>query len=208
MVRTNAYVWAKKWQGRTEPVNAFARTLVRRLGVGRNRRILDIGCGNGTDSLLFARYGFSVTAIDFSESGIAALQMHAKEWGLKQVEAQLHDLSKPLRYADCSFDVIYAHLSLHYFDDRTTRKIVSEIYRVLKPNGIFFIKCKSVEDALYGIGEKVGPDMYRLGHVRHFFTKEYLRSLLDRFGILDLRKTSSFFHAKKSAFVQAICRKT
>ena len=41
-------------------------------------------------------------------------------------------------YADESFDVVYGNLCLHYYDDETTKQIVVESLRVLKPGGRFF----------------------------------------------------------------------
>ncbi len=207
MARTNEQVWAGKWKGRKEPVNAFAKTLVRRSGSGNNRKLLDVGCGNGMDSLFFARQGFRVTALDFSPSGIEELRRAIRTFETANIEAELHDISKKFSYPDGSFDVIYAHLSLHYFEDALTRKIFCEMKRLLKAKGTFFVKCKSVDDCLYGEGEKVGPDMYRSGHTRHFFRFEYLRSMLDGFMLKDIRKTSSSYHGKKSAFVQAVAVK-
>ncbi len=206
MVRTNKQVWRKKWNDRREPVNAFARTVLRRLGDGRGRTLLDVGCGIGRDSVFFATNGYRVTATDFSESGIAALEAGKQRRGLN-MRTMLHDTSKRFPFPDGSFDIIYAHLSLHYFDDRSTRKVFAEMHRLLRKGGMFFVKCKSTDDAYYGKGDRVGPDTFRHGHVRHFFTKNYMTSVLQDFDILSLRRSSSFFHGKTSGFVAAIAKK-
>lgn len=203
---TNRQVWKNKWRGRTEPVNAFAKTLVRRMGKGRGRKILDIGCGNGTDSLYFSRSGFAVTATDFSESGIETLRSSAVANGLS-VTSLLHDTAKKFPFPDATFNAVYAHLALHYFDDAVTRRVFADVQRLLKPNGYFFVKCKSVDDSFYGKGTKVGPDTYRSDHTRHFFSADYMREMLEGFHILSLRRSSSFFHGKRSAFIAAIARK-
>lgn len=205
-MRTNKQVWRDGWKGRSEPVNALAKTVVRRMRENKGRKLLDVGCGNGTDSLFLARHGFAVTATDFSKSGIDALRSEARRKGAA-VEAKLHDTAKKFPFPDASFDVIYAHLALHYFDDRTTRRVFSEMRRLLKRGGFFFVKCKSTKDCLYGVGDTVGPDMFRLGHVRHFFTPQYLREMLGDFAILSLRSSTSSYHGKTSGFVQATVRK-
>lgn len=44
--------------------------------------------------------------------------------------------------------------------------------------------CKSTDDRLYGQGDEIEADMYELdGHVRHFFSKEYTRALLNEAGL-------------------------
>ena len=199
-------MWRKKWESRTEPVNLFAKSLIRRLGKGRGRTVLDVGCGNGVDSLYFAARGYRVTATDFSESGIEALDRLAREKKLKIV-SKLHDTSKKFPLKDGSFDIVYAHLALHYFDDATTRKVFAEMRRLLRKGGLLFVKCKSTKDCLYGKGERIGPDIFREGHVRHFFTPEYMKEMLGGFTILSLRTSSSAYHGKTSAFVSAVARK-
>lgn len=202
--RTNKEAWKNKWQGRTEPVNEFAGAVVQ--AVPDKGSLLDVGCGNGTDSMFFAENGFTVTAVDFSESGIDALNGAAKERGLS-IASSVGDISKTLPYNDNSFDVVYAHLSLHYFDDETTKRVFAEMHRVLKKGGHFFVKCKSVDDPLYGVGEEVGPDMYLSDHTRHFFSLDYLKSLLGDFAVFTSTRSSSAYHGKTSKFVQAVAQK-
>jgi ubiquinone/menaquinone biosynthesis C-methylase UbiE len=107
-----------------------------------------------------------------------------------------------------SFDIIYAHLSLHYFDDNATTQIFNKLYSVLKKDGLIFIKCKSTDDALYGVGEEVAPDMfYKDNHVRHFFSKEYMKEKLAKFHLIKIRKTSSVYRYYKSSYIEAIATK-
>jgi hypothetical protein len=78
----------------------------------------------------------------------------------------------------------------------------------LKKDGVIFIKCKSIEDALYGQGEKVGEDMYKQGHLRHFFSEDYIKEKLSNFKILEAKKTSSVYHQYESNFIEAVGTKT
>ncbi len=205
MKPTNRAVWRRKWEGRRDPVNTFAKGLLRRLGKGKGRTLLDVGCGNGVDSLYFAARGYRVVSTDFSESGIAALDALAAKKQLK-IRSLLHDTAKKFPFRDGSFDIVYAHLALHYFDDATTRKVFAEMRRLLRKGGLFFVKCKSTKDCLYGAGEEIGPDIFREGHVRHFFTPAYMKEMLRDFNILSLRTSSSSYHGKTSAFVSAVAK--
>lgn len=49
----------------------------------RNKKVLEIGCGIGTDTISFARYGASVTAIDLSEKSLAIARERARVYGLE-----------------------------------------------------------------------------------------------------------------------------
>jgi len=207
MSSSNRQVWQDKWHSRTEPINDFAKQLVSELGEGKSRKLLDLGCGNGMDTLYFAEQGYNVTAVDVSESGIKMLQERLDEASLPNIFAVLHDISQPLAYPSSSFDVVYAHLSLHYFDDETTRQIIQNIHQLLATNGMFFIRCKSVDDPLYGKGENEGEDMFRSDHLRHFFREEYMRSILENFEILSLDSSESSYHGKTSAFLSVVAKK-
>ncbi len=199
--------WKTKWDERgIESPNNFARRCFSQIKNKDFKTLLDIGCGAGRDSLYFARNGLNVTAIDFSEGGHVKLRKFIEEKNIKNITPILRDIRK-IDFKDNSFDVIYAHLSLHYFDDATTTQIFGELYRILKSEGLIFIKCKSTEDELCGQGERVGENMYVKGHLRHFFSKEYMKAKLEKFKILKIRKTSSVYHQYKSAFIEAVATK-
>lgn len=203
--------WKTKWDEReTKSVNRFAKkafSFVRDLKKDwHGLTLLDLGCGDGKDSLYFARNGFHVTSVDFSESGIQRLRNAALKGGFTHVTAVQEDLRK-IHFKENSFDVIYAHLSLHYFDDVTTTQLFDRLSTFLKEGGLIFVKCKSTDDSLYGVGEKVGKDMYIKNHLRHFFSKGYMVEKMRMFKILNVRKTSSVYHAYKSAFIEAIATK-
>lgn len=71
------------------------------------------------------------------------------------------------------------------------------------------MKCKSIDDPLYNKGKRIETDIYELeGHIRHFFSKEYLSKKLCKFEIVKISKTSSTYHSYKSKFVEAIAKKT
>jgi len=102
---------------------------------------------------------------------------------------------------------VYAHLSIHYFDDKTTRAIIEEIDRILKPGGVLCIKCKSVDDPLFGLGEEVGTNMFFKEYIRHFFSKEYMAEIISSFEILEIEKSSHDYWSRPSAFIEAIALK-
>ena len=51
----------------------------------------------------------------------------------ERVDLRTLDVLMPFEIDDASLDVVYAHLILHYFDNDTMKRIISEISRVLKP---------------------------------------------------------------------------
>ncbi len=194
--------WDKKWKGRElESANNFAKRVCVFLKDKKAKTVLDLGSGKGKDSIYFFRKGYDVTALDFSEEALCGIKKCIPE--IKCIKKDLSEID----FKNNSFDVIYAHLSLHYFDDKNTKKLFENIFKILKPGGYFFVKCKSIDDALYGQGKQVGQDMFEKKHIRHFFSKEYMNEVLEDFEVIKIRKTSSVYHHYKSSFVEAFTKK-
>ena len=210
MIPDQHAIWDQGWRGQRSAPTAFARRALAQAVALRGDgplAIVEFGCGTGEDALRCARRGHRVTALDFSSSAIAQTWAAARAAGLTTLVARQLDYSRlPLPFADATFDLAYSHLGLHYFADDLTTAIVAEIRRIVRPGGVFAMRCKSTADPLYGQGEQLAERIYsRNGHVRHFYTKEYLAEKLAAFDILTLRRSSSARH--QSAYVEAIARR-
>jgi len=108
----------------------FAEEVGRQISQGS--KILELGCGEGNDSVYFAEHGHTVLATDFSD---VAIEQNIKRWAHPNLFFKAQDMSHAFQFENKSFDVVYARLSLHYFTNETTRDIFREIARVLKPGG-------------------------------------------------------------------------
>jgi SAM-dependent methyltransferase len=173
-------IWERSWRRETSregdaPVSAFA--VDTDAALPRGSTLLELGCGPAADSAFFARARHRVIATDFSAAAVAGgYRRYGGEAGPAFV---LLDTATPLPFRDAAFDAVYARLTLHYFPDAVTRAVFREIGRVLRPGGTLAFLCKSTSDPLYGQGEKVESDMYRLrGKVRHFFSEAYAQDCL------------------------------
>ncbi|MSR86592.1 class I SAM-dependent methyltransferase [Candidatus Peribacteria bacterium] len=197
--------WSKKYPVKTQGVHPFAKAMFKRLPK-KPGKLLDLGCGYGDDALYFARRGWNVTGLDFSAESMRRLRKRLEKKNVAVVPVQ-HDIKKRLPFPDNSFDALFAHLSVHYFDDTTTERIFTEMRRVLRKGGLLFVKCKSVDDALYGKGKRIGSDTYKSDHVRHFFSADYMREKLRHCEIKNIRKSSGIYDTHKSAFVEAFAKK-
>lgn len=133
----------------------FAEQVVSFLPSGGS--LLDLGAGQGQDSIYFAQGGYSVTCTDIEQSALDKAKLKADGLPIEFLQV---DATKSLPFENESFDVVYAHLSLHYFDDATTRAAFKDIYRVLKPGGIFAFFVNSTSDPEYGTGERLEEDFY------------------------------------------------
>jgi ubiquinone/menaquinone biosynthesis C-methylase UbiE len=184
----------------------FAEEVNRAIPAGSS--VLELGCGEGNDSIYLAGAGHAVVATDFSD---VVIKQNRQRYSRPHLQFEVQDIGVPLKFEAGSFDVVYARLSLHYFPDKTTREIFKEIKRVLKPGGSLHFMCKATGDTIYGQGEKLEPDMYELDvHVRHFFSEAYVHTLLDETG-LDLESLGlgeEMVYDRRSAFVKVAAIKS
>lgn len=136
----------------------------------KESNIIDLGCGNGGDTLYLGEKGYKVIACDYSEEALKTVNKF-----LPEVETMIIDISKTLPFEDESIEIMIADLSMHYFNEETTKNIVKEIKRVLKANGYLIARVNSVNDINYGAGsgEEIEENFYltQSGHKR-FFDRE------------------------------------
>jgi SAM-dependent methyltransferase len=97
----------------------------------RGRRVLEVGCGAGTDLIRFARGGAIPTGIDLAASSIALARRNFSLEGLR-AELLVAD-GEQLPFAARRFDLVYAHGVVQYTTDAGA--LVDECRRVLKPGG-------------------------------------------------------------------------
>ena len=82
------------------------------IGNVENKKLLDIGCGNGEMSMYFARRGAVVTSIDFSETAVKNTLANADLHGVK-VDAFVLDASD-INVLKTKFDIIIGKFILHH----------------------------------------------------------------------------------------------
>ncbi|MCP4417371.1 MAG: methyltransferase domain-containing protein, partial [Chloroflexi bacterium] len=98
-------------------------------------RILDLGGGNGLDSVPLVKDGFTAVVIDFSQEMVAQGQKLAKQEQISdKIEFQIGDATQ-LTYNQPEFDIILYHNVLQYVDDGTA--VLQKIHKILHPDGIF-----------------------------------------------------------------------
>ena len=140
----------------------FAETV--RDHIPKAGKLLDLGAGLGQDSIFFNELGYEVTSTDLNVDRLQEL-VH------DEFEVRVVDLRQLLPFSDAHFDIVYAHVSLHYFDEQVTRQIFDEIYRVLKPGGVVAFFTNSIDDPEYGTGVHIEPDYYEIdGTPKRYFS--------------------------------------
>jgi SAM-dependent methyltransferase len=98
----------------------------------RGRRLLEVGCGIGTDLVRFARGGALVTGVDLSATAIDLARRNLELHGLTAQDLRVAN-GEELPFPDASFDVVYAHGVVQYTADAA--RLIHECHRVLRPGG-------------------------------------------------------------------------
>jgi SAM-dependent methyltransferase len=97
----------------------------------RGQRLLEIGCGIGTDLARFAAGGAHVTGLDLSQT---AIDLATKNFAARHLTGDLRvGDGEAVPFPDASFDVVYGHGVLQYA--ASPERIIAEAHRVLRPGG-------------------------------------------------------------------------
>ncbi len=122
----------------TEP-NAFLVETVRTLRPGK---ALDIGIGEGRNSIFLAQQGWEVTGVDLSDVGIAKANEHARRIGVR-VNAKVQDISR-FELGAGQWDLVCL---LYFVIDESMNNLHQRIHASLKPGGLVIVE---------GVGLKPG----------------------------------------------------
>lgn len=106
-------------------------SMISHLKKAPHNKLLEVGCGMGTDSLVLTKNGFDVIGIDLSSAhlGLATklFRLFAKKGSFMKGNAEI------LPFPDDSFGCVYSYGVLHHTPN--TERSIKEIFRVLSPNG-------------------------------------------------------------------------
>ncbi len=99
----------------------------------RGKKLLGLASGGGQQMPIFAACGAECTVLDYSLSQLESERMVAAREGY-EIEIIRADMTKPLPFADGSFDIIFHPVSNCYVKE--VRPIWRECYRILKKGGV------------------------------------------------------------------------
>ncbi len=108
-------------------------------------RILDAGCGGGRNIFWFMQNGFDVSAIDVDEDVVGELQKLADRIAPQLSPGNIKTATlESIPFPDEGFDWVICNTVLHFADDRVRfDRWLAELWRVLKPGGMFFARLAS-----------------------------------------------------------------
>ena len=116
-------------------LEGWQKLIKSQIGGATGLKVLDTGCGPAFFTIILARAGYQVTAIDGSSGMLEKARKNIAEYGVTAeiMEMDCHDLSFP----DNTFDLIVSRNVTHALRDH--KRVYQEWKRVLKPGGVLLI---------------------------------------------------------------------
>jgi tellurite methyltransferase len=162
--------------------------------------ILDVGCGVGRHCIFLGAQGFRMAGIDISPTGVARASAACSARGIR-FEGRVGDMVG-LPWSDSSFDAALSIATIHHHLRADVQKALDEVWRVLKPGGMFLVDFPNTNTLDYErmraettSGHQTEPECNTFVDVRpepedidgylphHFCDEADLQDLLRRFAI-------------------------
>ncbi len=168
--------------------------IIRKLKGYSVKKVLDLGCGYGHWSIIIAKEGFDVMAVDISSEAISRLDSYISEIEL-DIKTKVMPAQR-LNRLDEKFDCIISNSVLDHLKYSDTEKVVSHIKKKLNKDGIAYVsfdgkdkshdRYKSLED-----GTRVYQEGRKKGMKWRYYSEEEIIDLFSDMKIIELNRTQS-----------------
>lgn len=156
-------------------------------------KVLEIGCGLGTDGAQFAEAGADYTGVDLTD---AAVELARKRFELFDLKGKFQTAdAENLNFEDNTFDLVYSHGVLHHTPE--TAQAIREIHRVLRPGGRAVVMLYHRDSYNYRVNisilRRAGAHLLKSDSgvkLVHRITREPIDSLRDHARLLKSEKES------------------
>lgn len=161
------------------------------------KTVCDIGCGFGRYSVVSSYNNFDVYGIDISDYAIKITEEMLKSFGLEYRQFKKCEITE-IQFEDNTFDGIIAHAVIDHVTLDGAKKSISEISRILKPDGIVYLSFDGLSDEDIEMehetledGSMVYKNGDREGLLYRYYEDEEIEQLLKGHKILYFGKNSS-----------------
>lgn len=109
----------------------FRQLALANLTLGAETKILDLCYRSGQTTQFLVQYSQDVTGLDASPLSLQRARQNVPS--AKYVKA----FAESMPFGDCHFDLVHSSVAMHEMRSAQLRQIFQEVYRVLKPGGVF-----------------------------------------------------------------------
>lgn len=129
-----------------------------------NKNIIELGCGNGRDSIFFANNNHNVLAIDQCKSEILFLQNQYRQ--VENLVFRCDDFTS--LNLDDRYDIVYSRFTLHSITKEEERRVLKWAYDSLNNDGLFCIEVRGHKNEIFRLGEAVDNEEYAYIYDNHY----------------------------------------
>jgi cyclopropane fatty-acyl-phospholipid synthase-like methyltransferase len=163
----NYRYWSKYYKSHRDMLqpSSFAKYCYKNYCLNtQNASLLELGCGNGRDSLFFMNKGLNVLGTDIIKEQLTYLRKKYKS--NQNISFKCADFTD-YKQAN-SFDYIYSRFTIHSITEEQETETLSNSYRNLKHGGLFFVEVRSIKDEMYNKSQKISLTEGKTDHYRRF----------------------------------------
>jgi len=197
--------WDKIWGRASEDAlwslpDPDVEALIPRLREEGVVRVLDLGCGMGRHTVLFAAAGFETYATDASEQGIE----RCRAW----LDAERLDATttlSPMRtidYPDGFFDFAISWNVVYHAMRADLAATLAEVHRVLRPNGLLYLTLNSTRNNKFAVGAETEPGTFddpargQGHHLHHYSDRADAEDLLAAWQVETMEEAEEWLGGK------------
>ena len=180
--------WNKYYEKNSKPTTAssFAKFILPQLS--ENKNLLELGCGNGRDSIYFSKNGLNVIGVDQVRCEVDFLNENYKSENIcficddfTNLENSEHSLIK-----ETQFDYIYSRFTFHSINKNKEDRTLDWIETKLSKDGLFLLEARSINDPMFKQGKMLSETEHFTNHYRRFMNLDNIIEKLENrnFGIV------------------------
>lgn len=166
--------WTDYYAKNSKPTNAstFAEFILPKLD--ENKNLIELGCGNGRDSIYFVQNNINVVAIDQVQEEIDYLNENHKEEDIIFVCDDFTNLENTNNEIVCEtdFDYIYSRFTFHSINELKENRTLDWIEKKLSDGGYFFLEARSINDPMFKKGNVLSENENFTNHYRRYMDLE------------------------------------
>lgn len=165
----------------------------------KGSHIMELGCGNGRDSLYFLSEGHHVIAVDSSDVAIDMLNEATSDNANALFVCD--DFVKCQALYQMRYDCIYSRFTLHAITEEQENEMLFNAKSALSVGGLLCIEARTIHDEIFGMGVPAGQNAYIYNdHYRRFIDVEIFKTKLEDLGfdIVSMEESKGFSKTEQS----------